>query len=1108
MTLAEPKPQILLDVQGTLEEGDIKLDDGVLLDVHEIEITSNSPIFISAESDDFDAFLMMLDSEGNKLGENNIFDDTRIGIFMEEVKVGKYQIGVINYKPEKAGQYQLLVKIPTSSELIVLKADIWFNQAQSLEIKNSSESLYKAIELYENSLILYRQLDDGQNVSIVLNNIGSLYSDLGDKQKALDYYNQALVISKQVGDLSSEGTNLNNIGLIYSDLGDKQKALDYYNQALVISKQVGDLSSEGTNLNNIGLIHSDLGDKQKALDYYNQALVIRKQVGDLSGEGTTLNNIGNIYHDLGDRRKAIDYYNQALVISKQVGDLSGESITLNNIGGIYSDLGDKQKALDYFNQALVISKQIGDLFGEGKILNNIGSLYSGLGDKQKALDYYNQALVISKQVGDLSSEGTTLSNIGLIYSDLGDRRKAIDYYNQALVIRKQVGDLSGEGTTLNNIGNIYHDLGDRRKAIDYYNQALVIRKQVGDLSGEGTTLNNIGNIYHDLGDRRKAIDYYNQALVISKQVGDLSSEGTTLNNIAGTYDDLGNNQKAFDYFSQALVIRKQVGDLFGETITLGNLGYLEFKNKQYEGAIKYINQSLSLLESVDINKFNDELQVSYFDTYSTGYKLLQKALVAQNQPTEAIAVAERGRARILVELLNQRFSNIENASSLRQPILSELQAVAKNSNSSLVTYSLIENLPGTSGEKENELYIYVISPDGKLEFRSFNLSNKDINLSKLVETARQTIAQAPPDRPQQSRGNNSGAINSLENIAVGDYVKLQGEFPSDEPWQVVAIDQDKQTVNLDQTRREEPLENVSISRIASKTDTSLRQLHQILIEPIADLLPQDPAERVIFMPQGALFGVPFAALQDAQGRYLIEKHTILTSPSIQVLAQTAAQNQRLAKQGQSKSKALVVGNPYPYPDNLKSLENAGAEAEQIASLLGVQPLLGKKATEAEVLAQMPQADIIHFATHASFNDQRGLSSAIYLTAEPGAPDDGLFQTPGRITAEDIFNQFEDNPLNARLVVLSACDTGQGEITGDGVIGLSRSLIAGGVPSVLVSLWSVDDASTKTLMTEFYRQWQQQGVDKATALRNAMLETKAAYPDPYYWSGFTLIGEAD
>ena len=160
------------------------------------------------------------------------------------------------------------------------------------------------------------------------------------------------------------------------------------------------------------------------------------------------------------------------------------------------------------------------------------------------------------------------------------------------------------------------------------------------------------------------------------------------------------------------------------------------------------------------------------------------------------------------------------------------------------------------------------------------------------------------------------------------------------------------------------------------------------------------------------------------------------------------------------------------------------------------------------MAKLPQADILHFATHASFDDQNGLRSAIYLTLEPDAPDDDLFDTPGRITAEELFNQFEQNPLNAKIAVLSACDTGQGEITGDGVIGLSRSLIAAGVPSVIVYLWSVDDASTAQLMTEFYQQWQQQGADKATALRNAMLKTKADYHDPYYWSAFTLIGEAD
>ena len=96
-------------------------------------------------------------------------------------------------------------------------------------------------------------------------------------------------------------------------------------------------------------------------------------------------------------------------------------------------------------------------------------------------------------------------------------------------------------------------------------------------------------------------------------------------------------------------------------------------------------------------------------------------------------------------------------------------------------------------------------------------------------------------------------------------------------------------------------------------------------------------------------------------------------------------------------------------------------------------------------------------------------------------------------------------LKAELVVLSACDTGQGFITGDGVIGLSRSLITAGVPSVIVSLWSVPDAPTASLMTEFYKHLQR-NPDKAQALRQAMLTTMKQHSDPKDWAAFTLIGE--
>ncbi len=139
---------------------------------------------------------------------------------------------------------------------------------------------------------------------------------------------------------------------------------------------------------------------------------------------------------------------------------------------------------------------------------------------------------------------------------------------------------------------------------------------------------------------------------------------------------------------------------------------------------------------------------------------------------------------------------------------------------------------------------------------------------------------------------------------------------------------------------------------------------------------------------------------------------------------------------------------------------------------------------------MQQARIIHLATHGILDDLRGLGSAIALAPDPVKPQEDQYgRANGLLTAEEIL----DMKLNADLVVLSACDTGRGRITGDGVIGLSRSLISAGVPSVMVSLWSVPDAPTAELMTDFYQNWQNQHLDKAQALRQAMLSTMKTIP---------------
>jgi CHAT domain-containing protein len=280
---------------------------------------------------------------------------------------------------------------------------------------------------------------------------------------------------------------------------------------------------------------------------------------------------------------------------------------------------------------------------------------------------------------------------------------------------------------------------------------------------------------------------------------------------------------------------------------------------------------------------------------------------------------------------------------------------------------------------------------------------------------------------------------------------------------------------------------------------SLQQLHKLLIEPIADLLPTNPNDRIIFIPQRQLFLVPFAALQDASGKYLIEKHTILISPAIQVLDLTHKQRQRITSR-----EALVVGNPTMQsvspapgepPQQLPSLPGAEEEASAIAPILKTKAIIGNNATKAAIVKQLPSARIVHLATHGLLDDIRGIGSAIALA--PSGKDDGL------LTAEQIL----DLKLNAELAVLSACDTGRGRITGDGVIGLSRSIIGAGVPSVIASLWQVPDAPTASLMTTFYQNFQKRS-DKAVALRQAMLTTMKQYPAPKDWAAFTLIGEAE
>ena len=902
-----------------------------------------------------------------------------------------------------------------------------------------------ALNSWQQALQIYRTIKNRQGEALALGILGAFYGSVGNHAKVIEYSQQYLVIAREIKDRQSEGVALGNLGVAYRNLGDYAKAIEYSQQYLAIAREIKDRQGEWNALGNLGGAYFHLGNYAKSIEYSQQGAFIAYAIKDRDIEGRTPGNLGATYRSVGDYAKVIEY-SQSLAIAREIKDRDVESRALGKLGAAYLNLGDYAKAIEYLQQSLAIARELKDRDEEGTALGNLGITYRLLGNYAKAIDYSQQRLAIARELKDPQGEGAALSNLGIVYEFLGNYAKAIEYAQQSLAIAREINNREGEGSTLASLGITYRLLGNYAKSIEYAQQSLAIFREIKNRNGEGLALMNLGNAYRSAGNYAQSIEYLRQYLAIASEIKKRKGEGSALGNLGITYRLLGNHTKAIEYAQQSLAIFREIKDRQQEGFALNNLGAALLKAGNLTEAEKMLVNAIQVWESMrQMLGSNDANKVSIFERQANTYQMLQQVRVAQNNPIAALEISERGRARAFVDLLTERLSSgSTNPVIASSPNQDQIRQIAKAQNATLVQYSIIYEgfqIQGKQVGRESALYIWVIQPTGEITFR-------EVDLKSLWQKNNASLADL--------------IIGNQQFLAVRSRSSLGSTQPQPD----------------------------------------LPTLHQLLIDPIASLLPKDPNAHVIFIPQRSLFQVPFPALQDANGTYLIQKHTILTSPSIQVLALT--RQQKLAQKQPNSSNALVLGNP-TMPSvspslgepkrQLSPLPGAEAEARAIAPLLKTQAITGAQGTKAAIVQKMPQASIIHLATHGLLDDLRGLGSAIALA--PSGNDDGL------LTAEEIF----DMKLQASLVVLSACNTGEGRITGDGVIGLSRALISAGVPSVIVSLWAVPDAPTAELMKTFYQNLEK-NPDKAQALRQAMLTTMKTHPQPRNWAAFTLIGEAE
>jgi CHAT domain-containing protein/tetratricopeptide (TPR) repeat protein len=823
--------------------------------------------------------------------------------------------------------------------------------------------------------------------------------------------------------------------------------------------------AEANQLLQQGIEQYDVGRYSEALESLQLALEIAYQFGDLRLQAKLLNNLGILYSALGQYEEAVALQEKALAITQAIGDHQGEAGVLGNLGQISNSLGDYASAITYQERALAISRQNGDRQSEASVLSNLGSAHNNIGQYFQAVELFEQSLKIRQEIGDRAGEANALNNLGVSYRGLGQYEKSLEVLMKSLTIRQEIGDSVGQYRTLSNIGEIFNLLGRFEDAISYFNEILTYSRELDDPIGEIDALVNLGNAYISLGYYPDGLVYQEQALFLAKKINYLPSEMNALLDIGDIYTLLGNYSEAIEIYDRSLSLSREIGNHSAEGESLHKLGRVYYYQNETSLAEEFVIQSIEVLSTLEPNIFNPET-APVFEIQTENYRMAQEIAYRYGRTIEALGLAEQSRSyEILSFLLSYNFDR-RPASKSYEALISGSNIIrsARQNNATLVSYSVIN---------PEVIRISVVQPDGTFHMRSVNLG-QDLRLTELIEASRSA------SQFEIGRGDSETALALL----------VRGV---------------RDSIGVDNTgsRREFVEINQAVQR------ETLESLHNLLVEPIADLLPVNPNDKIIFIPQGSLYLVPFAALQNSSGEYLIENHTILVASRFEIL-----DNIENISGLASGNSTLIIGNP-EMPEmrdqedlalqGLSDLPGAELEAELVSELLNGNPLIGSLATETAISQQMPDAEIIHFATHGllDVSDAEGLPipGAIVL-----ASDDS---NDGFLTAVEILEM----DLNADLVVLSACNTGLGRQIGDSVFGLPFAFSIAGVPNVVVSLWSVPDKSTALLMETFYQNLKKQveedpnkEPDKAQALRSAMLEMlrNEEFRNPLYWSAFTLV----
>lgn len=773
------------------------------------------------------------------------------------------------------------------------------------------------------------------------------------------------------------------------------------------------------------------------------------------------------------------------------------------LGNIYRSAADYSGAKSHFKSAIRLAKSVKYL--ENKVMEckaELGRAYRSSGCHSKALKRQKKFLDYARLRGDTFNIANACGYIGFTYYSMGE-----DFYDESVkylyckleLCKNELNDLAGYRWCLNNVGKVYLGLKEYDLCVGLFSESGEIARHHGNTLGLGTAYGNLGSAYRAVGKHSEAVKYHKLYLEIAEKNSDTGGVAIMQRELIldhlYLYRDETDKEKSAAFLIDA---------------------------RTY--AFRALKTSLEVRSR--LSKEDDMLKIGNFEhNQAKIYSLLLFIVIQLGQYEAGLVLSELGRAHALADRIREKFkvnssflsdvlgiigSDNQIIPSALSDVLNKVGKVINGLGSHVLVYSLLDNPLHKGNFKETLLYTWHIqnAPNDQHSMVQVHFNQSTINLA--------------------ASGTHQLAIDEDYISGLMREVQLTEVQIMDEPKSCL----EESKMSRDVVRKKNPAPQSSVPK-----KDKLEVLYEILINPMSEYIysynqhQQQQSVRLIIIPHSFLFGVPFCALK-AQGTFLVEKFVICLAPSLYILDIGLQREEEWSKLPSSKEdvRVLAVGNPIMPVNDVPQLPGAEKEVESIKSLLkDAKVLCGKDATKRAVRDSFSEYSVIHLATHAimeaslhdvfttadqtrpepyGVGDYTAKGAIILARSDTNARSDSYGSVRSDSHCSGVLTSSDIEMLNLKpsceLVVLSCCNTGRGKITGDGILGLSRSLMCAGVMNMLVTLWRVYDDTTPLLMEHFYQHYTINR-DAPAALQASMLHLIQQNYSIKRWAAFCCIG---